>query len=147
MSYLFAFSYCSWSSQGKYAEVVCHSLLQWPTFCQTFPPWPIHLGWPHMAWLRFIALDKAVVHVIRLASFCDCAFSLSALWCPLSAPTFLLGFRLPCTWGMSSCLLQQSAATAPYLGCGVSPLRCSCTVQQQFLVPLLYFWCVKLKMW
>ena len=28
-----------------------------------------HLGWPHMAWLRFIELDKAVVCVIRLASF------------------------------------------------------------------------------
>ena len=29
MSYLFAFSYCSWGSQGKNAEVVCYSLLQW----------------------------------------------------------------------------------------------------------------------
>ena len=28
-----------------------------------------HLGWPHMAWLSFIELDKAVVHVIRLVSF------------------------------------------------------------------------------
>ena len=33
VSYLFAFSYCSWGSQGKNAEVVCHSLLQWTTFC------------------------------------------------------------------------------------------------------------------
>ena len=33
MSYLFAFSYCSWGSQGKNTEVVCHSLLQWNTFC------------------------------------------------------------------------------------------------------------------
>ena len=32
-SHLFAFSYCSWGSQGKNAEVVCHSLLQWTTFC------------------------------------------------------------------------------------------------------------------
>ena len=31
MSYLFAFSYCSWGSQGKNTEVVCHFLLQWPT--------------------------------------------------------------------------------------------------------------------
>ena len=38
-------------------------------FCQTSPPWPAHLGWPHMAWLSFLELDKAVVHVIRLASF------------------------------------------------------------------------------
>ena len=27
-SYQFAFSYCSWCSQGKNTEVVCHSLLQ-----------------------------------------------------------------------------------------------------------------------
>ena len=33
VSYLFAFSYCSWGSQGKNTEVVCHSLLQWATFC------------------------------------------------------------------------------------------------------------------
>ena len=64
----FAFSYCSWGSQGKNTEVVCHSLLQWTTFCQTSPPWPARLGWPHTDWLRFTDLDKAVVHVIRLAS-------------------------------------------------------------------------------
>ena len=58
-----------WGSQGKNTEVFCHSLLQWTTFCQTFPPWPIRLGWPHTAWLSFIELDKAVVCVIRLASF------------------------------------------------------------------------------
>ena len=62
------FSYCSWSSQGKNTEVVCHSLLQWSTFCQTSPSWPVHLGWPHKAWLNFIELDKTVVCVIRLAS-------------------------------------------------------------------------------
>ena len=38
VSYLFAFSYCSWGSQGKNTEVVCHSLLLWTTFCQTSPP-------------------------------------------------------------------------------------------------------------
>ena len=31
-------SYCSWGSQGKNTEVVCHSLLQWTTFCQNSPP-------------------------------------------------------------------------------------------------------------
>ena len=30
---------------------------------------PARLGWPHTAWLSFIELDKAVVHVIRLTSF------------------------------------------------------------------------------
>ena len=69
VSYHFAFSYCSWGSQGKNTEAVCHSLLQWTIFCQTFPPWPAHLGWPYMAWFSFIELDKAVVHVIRLTSF------------------------------------------------------------------------------
>ena len=44
---IFAFSYCSWGSQGKNTEVVCHSLLQWTTFCQTPPPWQARLGWPH----------------------------------------------------------------------------------------------------
>ena len=69
VSYHFAFSYCSWGSQGKNTEVVFHSLLQWTTFCQTSPPWPVRLGWPHRAWLSFIELDKAVVRVIRLTSF------------------------------------------------------------------------------
>ena len=32
------FPYCSWGSQGKNTEVVCHSLLQWTTFYQTSPP-------------------------------------------------------------------------------------------------------------
>ena len=32
-SYCFTFSYCSWGSQGKNTKVVCHSILQWTTFC------------------------------------------------------------------------------------------------------------------
>ena len=48
---LAGFSYCSWESQGKNAEVVCHSLLQWTTFCQNSLPWPVHLGWPYTVWL------------------------------------------------------------------------------------------------
>ena len=46
-------------------EVVCHSLLQWATFCQNSPAWPIHLVCPCTAWLK--------VHVIVV-------FILSALW-------------------------------------------------------------------
>ena len=65
----FCLSYCSCGSQGKNTEVVCHSLLQWTTLCQTSPPWPTRLGWLHMAWLSFLELDKTVVHVIRLAIF------------------------------------------------------------------------------
>ena len=49
--------------------LVCYALLQWTTFCQNSPPWPFLLGWPYMAWLSFIELDKAVVHVISLVSF------------------------------------------------------------------------------
>ena len=87
----FCLSYCSWNSQGKNTEVVCHCLLQWTTFCQTSPPWPIHLGWPHAAWLSFIELDKAVVYVIILAS---CLW----LWFPSVCPLmpFLSTYHL--TW-------------------------------------------------
>ena len=42
VSYLFAFPYCSWSSQGKNTKVVCYSLLQWTMFCLNSLPWPTH---------------------------------------------------------------------------------------------------------
>ena len=74
-----------------------------------------------MAWLSFIELDKAVVCVIRLAGFLWLWFQTVCPLRPLSAPTILLGFLLPWTWGMSSRLLQQSAAAAPDLGRGVAP--------------------------
>ena len=77
-----------------------------------------------MAWLSFIELDKAVVHVIRLASFLWLWFSLSALLFPFSMPTLLVGFPLPWMWSISSPLLQQSTAAAPDLGRRVSPLGC-----------------------
>ena len=111
-------SYCSWGSQGKNTEVVCHSLLQWTTFCQTSPPWPVSLGWPHTAWLSFTEWDKAVVLWEDWLVFCDYGFSVSALWSPLATPTWevLLGILLPWTWGISSRL--QSTAAAPYLGQG-----------------------------
>ena len=104
-----AFSYCSWGSQGKNTEVVCHSLFQWTTFCRISPPWPARLGWPHRACLSFIELDKAVVLVwLEWLDFCDYDFNVSALCCPLVTPTILLGFHLPWMWGISSQLLQQS---------------------------------------
>ena len=63
--------------------------------------WPVSLGWPHRAWLSFIELDKAVVHVIRLASH---------LWlwfqpvCPLmtSLSAYRVTYLLPWTWGSAS---------------------------------------------
>ena len=75
------------------------SLLQWTTFCQTSPPWPDHLGWPHAAWLSVTELDKTVALWSDWLVFCDYGFSVPALWCPLATPTFLLSFLLPWTWG------------------------------------------------
>ena len=51
VSYLFAFSYCSWGSQGKNTEVVCRSLLQWTMFCQN-----------SQLWLIFIVQQKPTQH-------------------------------------------------------------------------------------
>ena len=70
-----------------------------------------------------VSLSKARLWSMWLDQlvFCGCAFNLSVLWFPLSASTMLLGFLLPWTWGISSQLLKQSAATAPYLGRGISP--------------------------
>ena len=123
MSYLFAFSYCSWGSQGKNTEVVCHSLLQWITFCQTSLSTMTCPSWvAPWARLSFIELDKAVVLVwLDWLVFCEYGFSVSGLWCPLATPTILFGFLLPWAWSISSQLLQQSTATAPYLGRVVSP--------------------------
>ena len=94
--------------------MVCHSLLQRTTFCQTSPPWSYHLGWPHTAWLSFIELDKAVVLWSDCLVFYDCGISVSALWCPLTTPTILLGFF-------------------SYLGHGVSLHSCSSKAQPLLL--------------
>ena len=91
-----------------------------PRFVRTLHHDPSVLGGPtrhglvSLSWTRLwsVWLDWLV--------FCDCGLSLSALWCPRLVPTILFGFLLPWTWGISSRLLQQSAAAASYLGCGVS---------------------------
>ena len=99
----------------------------------TCPSWV-----PYIAWLSFIELDKAVVHVIRLASFLW-------LWFSVSLPTDALSQCLPSYWGFSylehrvslpsySIIVQPllltldlgyllTAATTD-LGCGVSHLGC-----------------------
>ena len=75
---------------------------------------PARLGWPHTAWLSFIELDKAVVLVwLDWLVFCDCGFSVSALWCPFVTPTILLGLS--------------------YLGRGVSLHGCSSKAQPLLL--------------
>ena len=90
-SYLFAL-YCSRGSQGKNTEVVCHSRLQWSMFCQNSPQWPVHLGWPCMAWLIVSSSYKRLWSMWSFwLVFCDCGFHsagmglkflllLSALW-------------------------------------------------------------------
>ena len=71
----FAFSYCLLGSQGKTAKVVCHSLIQWTTFCQNSPPWPVCLGWPYTVWL-IVSVNYAKLWWIWsfLLVFCDCGF-------------------------------------------------------------------------
>ena len=57
--------------------------------------------------------------------FCDCDFSLSALWCPLSVPTVLLGFLLPWTRGISSHCSSRTHPLLLTLDVGyLSPLHC-----------------------
>ena len=71
VSYLFAFSYCSWDSQGKNTEVVCHSLLLWTMFCQNSPPWPICLGWPTQHGPQFHWVRQGYGPCDQF-DFCDC---------------------------------------------------------------------------
>ena len=104
----FCLSYCSWVSQGKNTEVVCHSLLQWNTFCQTSPPWPSHLGWPHTAWLGSIELIKAV---------CDQIGWFSVIMVSVCLPSGALSQHL------------SSYLSFSYLGHGVSLHGCSTKAQ------------------
>ena len=97
--YLFAISYCSWGSQGQNTEVVCHSLFQWTTFCQNCPPWPIHLGWPYMAWLSFAGLDKAWMWNISSWLFQQSATAAPNLGCAVGPHGRCYW---PWTWGVSS---------------------------------------------
>ena len=120
LSYHFAFSYYSWRSQGKNIEVVCHSILQWTAFCQTFPPWLVHLWWPHMAWLSFIELDKTVVHVIRLTSFLWLWFQCV---CPLmpSHNTYCLtwvSLTLDVGYLFTAAPTKRSCCSLPWTECG-----------------------------
>ena len=81
VSYLFAFSYCSWGSQGNNTEVLCHSLLQRATFCQNSLPWTVRLGWPYTVWLSFLELIQGCGPCDQIVQFSVIVvFSLSALW-------------------------------------------------------------------
>ena len=99
-------------SRQEYWSVL-HSLLQWTTFCLTSPPWAFRLGKPHMAWVSFTELDKAVVRVIRLDSF---------LW---------LWFVCLPSDALSEHLLSDLDFS--YLGCGVFLHGCSSKAQPLLL--------------
>ena len=126
--------------------MVCHSLLQWTTFCQTSPPWPVRLGWSHMAWLNFFGLNKAVVRVIRLASFLWLWFQCVCPLMPSHNSTVLLGFLLPLSWCISSHCSSKAqpllltldevylfTATPPDLERGIAPLGPPAPMQLLFL--------------
>ena len=98
----FAFSCCSWGSQGKNTAVVCHSLLQWTILCENSPPWPICLGWPYMSWLSFTELGRAVVHVISLISSVIVVFVLSAFSLIRIRGLWKLPDGRDCLWGKLS---------------------------------------------
>ena len=68
VSYPFAFSYGSLDSHSKNVGVVCHSLLQWTTFCQNSPPWPVCLGWPCMTRLMASLSYASPITMTRLQS-------------------------------------------------------------------------------
>ena len=67
MSYLFAFSSCSWSSQGKNAEVSCHSLLHWTNFVRPLHCDPSVLGGPTRHGLVH-CIRQGLVHSLRVWS-------------------------------------------------------------------------------
>ena len=108
-------------------EAVCHSLLPWTTFCQYCPPSPIHLGWPYKAWLGFIELDKAVVHVIGLVSF---LWSWFQCVCPLMPS--LSAYRL--TWA-------SLTFSMGYLLSGTPALHSHCSFKTQIYLVAIYFVC------
>ena len=76
----------------------------------TRPSWVAQHGMAYFHWVRQDCGPGSDWLVL-----CNCGFGVSDLWCPLATPTVLLGFILPWMWGISSWLLQQSIAAAPYL--------------------------------
>ena len=80
-SHLFAFSYCSWGSQGKNAEVVCYSLLQGTMFLRTLHHDPSVLGGPswHDSWFHWVTQGCDPCDLFGYFSVIA-FFILSALW-------------------------------------------------------------------
>ena len=94
----------AWGSRGKNTAVVCHSLLQWTTFGQNAPPWPVRLGWPHTAWL-IASLSHAGLWstwLFWLVS-CDCGFPFGGCGIAVLAPSICplrMRIRGLCTFPM-----------------------------------------------
>ena len=120
VSHHFAFSYCSWGSQGKIQKWLAIPFSSGPHSVTPLHHDPSVLGCPAgVAWFHWVRQGC----VIRLARFLLVWFQCVCPLMPSSTPTILLGFLFPWAWGISSWLLQQSTAAAPYLGRGVSPYR------------------------
>ena len=117
VSYLFAFLCCAWGSCGKNTGGVCHSLLQWTTFCQNFPLWPVRPGWPCTAWL--------------LASLSYASTFTAARSWPTKPPRFdsCLTWELWCE-GSRACGLRCSEACVLFLDQGSNP--CPLHWQERF---------------
>ena len=81
--------------------------------CQSSPPWPVRLGWPHAAWLSFTELDTAVV------LWSD--WLVSVIMVLVCLPSDALPQHLPSYLGFS------------YLGRGISLHGCSSKVQPLLL--------------
>ena len=65
-------------SRQEFWSFFFHSLLQWTTFCQNSPPWPIHLGWPCKSWL-IVSLRQGCGPCDQIG-YVFVVFSLPALW-------------------------------------------------------------------
>ena len=118
VSYLFAFSYCSWGSQGKNTEVVCHSPLQWTASVRTLHHDPSVLGGPtwHGSYFHWVRRHSNTVLSQSLLGIWVLVRTrvVWALWaslvcmgfdskCVFTPPTILLELLLcPWTWGISS---------------------------------------------
>ena len=69
VSYLFAFHTVHGVLKARILMWFAIPFSSGPYFVRTLHHDPSHLGWPYITWLSFIELDKAVVHLIRLANF------------------------------------------------------------------------------
>ena len=84
--YLSTFSYCLWGSQGKNAEMVCHSPFQCAILSEliSVPFSSGHFvchGWPYMAWLTVSLSYTKLWSVWSFwLVFCGCGFH---SFCPL----------------------------------------------------------------